>query len=116
MEVAARGGHRGMAERGLHEVDRRAPVEAVARMRMAQPVGRDLGGEPGPLGCGFHDPVHGALVERASALAGAEHRSVWLWAVRDRAQGGPGVGREEYDAGLAALAVDRDLPSPVARG
>ena len=29
MEGAARGGDRGMAERGLHEVDGRAPVEAV---------------------------------------------------------------------------------------
>jgi len=29
MEISARGGHRGMPERGLHEVDGRAPVEAV---------------------------------------------------------------------------------------
>ena len=37
-----------MAKRLLHQVDRRTPVEAMARVRMAQPVGRDLGREPGP--------------------------------------------------------------------
>src|SRR4051794_31769726 len=104
-----------MAKGLLHQMDGRASVEAMAGMSMAQPVGRDLGGEPGPLSRGFHDPVHGSLVERAAALAGAEHRSVWLCAVCDRAQGGPGAGREEHDPGLAALAVNRDLSGPVAR-
>ena len=35
MEVAARGGDRGVAERLLEEVDGRAPVEAVAGVGMA---------------------------------------------------------------------------------
>ena len=52
MEVVARGGHRGVAERGLYEVDGCASVEAVARMRVTEPVGRDLGGEPGAFGFG----------------------------------------------------------------
>jgi len=64
------------AKRLLHQVDRRTPIEAVARVRMAQPVSRDLGREPGPFGCGFHDPVHGALIQGTPTLAGAEHRSV----------------------------------------
>ena len=37
MEVAARGGHRGVPERGLHEVDGRAPIQAVALMSMSGP-------------------------------------------------------------------------------
>jgi hypothetical protein len=57
MEVAARGGDRGVPERLLRQVDGRAPVEAVARMSIAQPVRRDLGGEAGPRGGRFHDPV-----------------------------------------------------------
>ena len=39
MQVAPRGGHRGVAERGLHQVDGRAAVEAVAGVRMAEPKG-----------------------------------------------------------------------------
>ena len=39
-----------MAEGCLHEVDRRAALEAVAGMGMAQPVRRHLSGQPGPLG------------------------------------------------------------------
>src|SRR4051794_41085721 len=105
-----------MAKGLLHQMDGRASVEAMARVSMAQPVGRDLGGEPGPLSRGLHDPVNRALVQRTPALAGAEHRRVRLWAAPDRAQGGPGAGREEHGAGPAALAVDRDLPGPVAGG
>jgi hypothetical protein len=43
MQVAARGGHRGVPKGLLHQVDGRAPVETVARMSMAQPVRGDLG-------------------------------------------------------------------------
>jgi hypothetical protein len=63
MEVAARGGDRGVPERLLHQVDGCAPIQTVAGVGMAQPVGRNLSGEPRPLGGGFHDAVHGALVE-----------------------------------------------------
>src|SRR4051794_11318413 len=76
MQVSARRGHRSVPEGLLHQMDRRTPVEAMARVRMAQPVSRDLGREPGPFGCGFHDPVHGALIQGTPTLAGAEHRSV----------------------------------------
>jgi len=47
MKIAARGGDGRMAQGLLHEVDGRASVEAMAGMSMAQPVGRDLGGEVG---------------------------------------------------------------------
>ena len=57
MEVAARGGHRGMAERLLQEMDGCVPVEAVAGVSVAQPMRRDLLGEPGPFGGGLDDPV-----------------------------------------------------------
>ena len=76
MEIAARGGDGCMAEGDLHEVDGRTPIEAVARVRMAQPVRRDLSREPGPLSRGFHHAVHGALVQGTPALAGAEHRCI----------------------------------------
>ena len=65
MQIAARGGDRGVPERGLHEVDRRAPVEAVARMSMARRI------RSGTMGCGPFGsmrarggpirPVHGAV-------------------------------------------------------
>ena len=53
-------------------MDGRTPVEAVAGMSMVQPVGRDLGGEPSPLGGRFYDPMHFTGIERP-ALAGHEH-------------------------------------------
>ena len=52
--------------------DGRTPVEAVAGMSMVQPAGRDLGGEPSPLGGRFYDPMHSTGIERPS-LAGHEH-------------------------------------------
>jgi hypothetical protein len=48
MEIAPRDSDRGMAKRLLNEVDGRPAVEAVAGVRMTQPVGRDLGREAGP--------------------------------------------------------------------
>jgi hypothetical protein len=56
----------------LSQMDGRTPVEAVAGMSMVQPVGRDLGGEPSPLGGRFYDPMHFTGIERP-ALAGHEH-------------------------------------------
>ena len=53
MQVAAYGGGSGVLERLLHEVDGRAPIQAMAGVGMAQPMGRDLGGETGLLGGGF---------------------------------------------------------------
>ena len=41
-------------------------------MSMVQPAGRDLGGEPTPLGGRFYDPMHSTGIERP-ALAGHEH-------------------------------------------
>ena len=49
-----------MAERLLHEMDRRAAIKAVTGVSMAQPVGRDLGGKAGPRGGCFDDAVDGA--------------------------------------------------------
>jgi hypothetical protein len=50
------------------------PVETVAGMGMAQPVGRDLGREGSPLGGGFDHPIHffGYLL----CVAGNSHTSV----------------------------------------
>src|SRR4051812_19097659 len=104
-----------MAKRLLNKVDGRPAVEAVAGVRMTQPVGRDLGREPGPFGSGFDDAVHLAGIEWP-ALAGAEHGPIRVRAAADLAQGSPGVGGEEHDAGFAALAVDRDLTRSVALG
>ena len=57
VQVAARGGDRGVPEGSLHEVDGRAAVEAMAGVRMAQPMRRDLGREAGPRGGGFDDQM-----------------------------------------------------------
>jgi hypothetical protein len=70
MEVAARGGHGGVPERLLDQVDGRTPVEAVAGVRMAQPVRRDLSGEAGPRGGGLADspgPCSDLLPKRYTA-------------------------------------------------
>ncbi len=75
MQVAPGSSDRDMTQRRLKEVDRRAAVEGVARVGVAQPVCRDRGREPGPGRHRLHDPVHGVGVERA-ALARAEHRIV----------------------------------------
>ena len=46
--MAAHGGDRGAPGYLLDEVDGRAPVQAVARVGMAQPVGRNLPREASP--------------------------------------------------------------------
>ncbi len=47
--------HTGMAEGRLHQADRRATVEGMARMRVAQPVGRDPRRQVCPLCGDLHD-------------------------------------------------------------
>ena len=37
----------GVPRRLLHQMDGRAPIKAVAGVRVVQPVGRDLGRKPG---------------------------------------------------------------------
>jgi hypothetical protein len=49
VEIEPRGGHRGIAERLLDQVNGRTPVKAVAAMGVAQPMGRDFHGETSPL-------------------------------------------------------------------
>ncbi len=44
-----------MAEGRLDQANRRSPVEGMARMRMAQPVGRDFRRQTCPLGGGLDD-------------------------------------------------------------
>src|SRR5690349_11261612 len=58
----------------LYQTDGRTPVQAVARMGMAQPMRRDLGRGAGPRG-GFDDAVGLTGIERP-ALAEAEHRRI----------------------------------------
>jgi len=47
------GGNRGGAERSLHGVDGRTPVEAVTAVRMAEPMRRDRLRQPGSARRGF---------------------------------------------------------------
>src|SRR4051794_36320178 len=66
MEIAARGGHRSMPERGLHQMDRCAPAETMAGVRVSQPMGRQVGAKPGPLVRSLHHPLRRARVGCAS--------------------------------------------------
>jgi hypothetical protein len=50
MKVLAGGGDRGMAQGGLHRVDRRPPVQGMGGVGMAQPMGRHRDLDPGPDG------------------------------------------------------------------
>ena len=59
-----------MAERLLHKMDRRASVEAVAAVRVPEPMRRDGFRQSGLARGGFHDPANLRRVERP-ALAGA---------------------------------------------
>ena len=67
------------------------------------------------MGTDVDDAVHLAGIKRP-ALVGAEHGCIRGRLASNLTQGGPGVGREQHDAGLAALAVGRDLSGPVALG
>jgi hypothetical protein len=64
MQISPRRRHRGVPERGLHEMDRCAAVEAVRGMGVSEPVRRDLAREP-YLSCRrLHDPMDRARIER----------------------------------------------------
>ena len=64
-----------MAQGGLHEMDWGAALQAMARVSMAKPMGRDGRRQARTLGRGFHDPVNLARVE-VPAFVRAEHRVV----------------------------------------
>lgn len=97
-----------MAECRLHQVDRRAAIEGVGCMGMAQPMGGHVGGQPGAGGGGLNHAMHGGRIELALAL-GDEHRSIRPGLATELHQGTPDSGREQGHAGFPALAVDRDL-------
>lgn len=47
VQVLAGRRHRGVAQRGLHQVNRRSPVQGVAGVGVAQEMGRDVGQDAG---------------------------------------------------------------------
>jgi len=55
-----------MAQGLLHQMDRRAPIQAMAGVRVPQLTGRQVGAKPGPLVRSLHHPLRRAWVERAS--------------------------------------------------
>ena len=65
-----------MAQGGLYQVDRRAPVKGVGGMGMAQPVRGNLGLYPGPGSGSLNDPVHLGGVQVTLTLPGGEHRGL----------------------------------------
>ena len=74
MRVLAGGLHTGMAECRLHQADRRARVQGMARMRMAQPVRRDLRREACSLCSRLHDAEDLHWIEWPALLAAQEDR------------------------------------------
>ena len=66
VEIAACGRDGRMAQGLPHEVDRRAPAETMAGVRVSQPMSRQVGPKPGPLVRSLHHPLRRAWVERAS--------------------------------------------------
>ena len=83
VSVSACRRHAGMAERGLHERDRRTSVERVAGVSVSKPVRRDVGGDTRALGGRLDNPEHLSASEVAASggssaptMLGAEHRRV----------------------------------------
>ena len=118
--VAARCLQARVAERLLDEVGRGPPVERVGRVGVPEEVGRDGVGEPGPPGQPLHDAPQLLPGERTGRPVGvrlprAEHRPACLgmavasFALAVGVKDGPGVGREEDAARLAALPEEGDL-------
>lgn len=114
VQVAAGGGDAGVAERRLHQADRRPVVERVRSMGVPQPMGADRAGQAGTAGGALDDSVHRRLVEVAAAAAGAEHRRVRRGGAAQRRHRAPHRGRQQDRAGPAALAEDRQLPGVAA--
>jgi hypothetical protein len=56
MEVFSRRGNRGMAQGGLHQMDRGTPVRGMGCVGMAQPMGGHRGRNAGPFRRGPDDP------------------------------------------------------------
>ena len=91
-----------MPERLRNERDRRAFIDRVAGMRMAQPVGGDGGIDARPLGRCLDDVVDAPLGDR-------KHVSR-IWGIAaELVQIRGKIGRDENVAGLVALADDGKL-------
>ena len=109
MEVAAGGGDGGVAEGGLHQMNRRAAVQSVAGVSVAEPVGRDAEFDAGALRRQADDPQHAHRLQRLAAFPRPKYRLL-IGSVA------PQIGEQACDgggdldgAGLAAFAEDGDL-------
>src|ERR1039457_7667181 len=68
MHISAGGGNTGVSERGLHQMNGRAPVQGLGGMGMPQPVRRHRQLQTGALGCPSHNPPDRRFGERVSLL------------------------------------------------
>jgi hypothetical protein len=109
MQISAGGRNRGMAERRLHEVDRGAAVECVARVGVAHPVRRDLLFQACLLCRRVDDPSDLRGVEMPAAFAAGKDSIDRAAVTPDRHQLCPGLRLQQDRTGLAAFTEDGDL-------
>jgi carbamoyltransferase len=72
MKILPRGVYRGMAQGGLYQMNRRAPVQGMGGVGMAQPMRGHRGLDTGPFRGGLDDSFHLGRVQVALALATGE--------------------------------------------
>ena len=107
-----------MAQGGLHQVNRRTPIEAVAGVGVAQPVGRNIGLNAHSLGRRSHNS-HQLRGIQVAPLATPKDRVLAMGQRLDRLAIGleflPERWRQQHRAGFVALAIDRHL-APIPSG
>ena len=61
----------------LHQMNRRATLQAVCCVRVTQPVRADTSLKPGAFGSLLDDAQNSRSIQRLAG-PGAEHRSIWI--------------------------------------
>src|SRR6266481_859798 len=97
-----------MAERGLHQVDRRASIESMRRVGVTQPVRADSLDDTGSLGGTPEDYADSPAVQSLSAPR-TKNGLLWFRCSTPAHQFPPNLGGQGDGPRPTVLAVDRNL-------
>src|SRR5579859_1056343 len=98
----------------LHQVDRRAALERVRRVSMAQPVRADLCVQTSPLGSAYDNAPDLRRVQMA-ALSRSKDRRIGSCAAAELDQRPPDAGSQQNNTCFGPLPEDRHLPAVITR-
>jgi hypothetical protein len=102
-----------MAQGGLNQVDRCAPVQSMRSVGMAQPMGGNLPFHPGPFCGGADNPFDHRGVQVVLAFATGKDRHIRSGTTPEPHKFSPCVGTQQNYPSFPAFAKDGNLPGTI---